>query len=164
MGEEVQKVKRNLSESFDMDDEKGDSNSNDPEMKETAECVSVAVIFKGDDLEMIKDISVSKKRALSEEDLLMANDNEKVKKVKVDDEVSEDEESSAYEESSEEEASPKKDHVRHSVPKETKSVEEDLSSSKKVKELVVERTITDDLTSYNEEVKEADGQAIGLLV
>merc|ERR1719508_734214 len=156
--EEVQKVKRNLSESFDMDDEKGDSNYNDPEMKETAECVSVAVIFKGDDLEMIKDISISKKRALSEEDLLMENDNDKVKKVKVDDEVSEDEESSAYEESSEEEVSPKMDHVRHSVPKETESVEE-------VKDHVVEKTATDDLSSYNEEeVKEGDGQAIGFLV
>merc|ERR1719186_1974634 len=154
--EEVKKVKRNLSESFDMDDEK-DNNSNDPEMKETTECVSVVVIFKGDDLEMIKDISISKKRALSEEDLLLDNDD-KVKKVKVDDEVSEDEESSAYEESSEEEASQKKDYVRQSVPKETESVEE-------VKDHVVERTTTDDLSSYNdEEVKEGDGQDIGLLV
>merc|ERR1712183_1232226 len=106
---------------------------------------------------MIKDISISKKRALSEEDLLLENDD-KVKKVKVDDEVSEDEESSAYEESSEEEASHKKDYVRHCVPKETESVEE-------VKDHVVERTTTDDLSSYNEEeAKEGDGQAIGLLV
>eukprot|EP00092_Neocalanus_flemingeri_P037567 GFUD01040902.1.p1 GENE.GFUD01040902.1~~GFUD01040902.1.p1 ORF type:complete len:741 (+),score=238.20 GFUD01040902.1:44-2266(+) len=149
--EDVKRVKRDLSDSFDMDEEEVSEQLNAPKLKEGTECASVSVAFKGDDLELITDIPALKKRALSEEDLAMSDDEDRnVKKARNGD-FNEDDQSSGYEESSDEE-SYKKDNGDPMTHKGSDSDEDN----------VVKRTKVDDLPSYvgvnDHDLKKADGK------
>eukprot|EP00092_Neocalanus_flemingeri_P037566 GFUD01040901.1.p1 GENE.GFUD01040901.1~~GFUD01040901.1.p1 ORF type:complete len:1283 (+),score=422.18 GFUD01040901.1:44-3892(+) len=149
--EDVKRVKRDLSDSFDMDEEEVSEQLNAPKLKEGTECASVSVAFKGDDLELITDIPALKKRALSEDDLAMSDDEDRnVKKARNGD-FNEDDQSSGYDESSDEE-SYKKDNGEHMTHKSSDSDEDNE----------VERTKVDDLPSYvgvnDHDLKKADGK------
>eukprot|EP00092_Neocalanus_flemingeri_P037564 GFUD01040899.1.p1 GENE.GFUD01040899.1~~GFUD01040899.1.p1 ORF type:complete len:1304 (+),score=404.79 GFUD01040899.1:44-3955(+) len=149
--EDVKRVKRDLSDSFDLGEEEVNEQLNDPEVKEGTECASVSVAFKGDDLELITDIPALKKRALSEEVLVMSDDEDRnVKKARNGD-FNEDDQSSGYEESSDEE-SYKKDNGDPMTHKGSDSDEDN----------VVKRTKVDDLPSYvgvnDHDLKKADGK------